>query len=173
MTMLEQWQHNEPVSIFASDGETEQEYRLTFKTMSAFEEAKFSRNRNKAGAILEELFGPAKERTDEQNEDAWAMFDVLIKHAAIMAALAKVEVRSVPQPTEDDAPVEPGDWTEARLPDAWYNAKEFPYHAPASVLNLLFDAVIAAGNPYRLFSFLPASDAEKKALRLTVRPSAS
>lgn len=161
MSLLDQWQRNEPVSLFASDGETEQEYRLMFKTMSAFDEAKFLRNRSKAGLILEEIFGKADDRTDEQNEDAWAMFDILIKHAAVMAALAKVELRN-------------GEvWEEARLPDAWYSAKDFAYNAPASVLTLLFDAVIAAGNPYRLFSFLPGSDDEKKMLRLTVRPSVS
>lgn len=161
MSLLDQWQRNEPVSLFASDGETEQEYRLTFKTMSAFDEAKFLRNRSKAGLILEEIFGKSDDRTDEQNEDAWAMFDILIKHAAVMAALAKVELRT------GEA------WGEARLPDDWYSAKDFAYNAPASVLTLLFDAVIAAGNPYRLFSFLPGTDDEKKVLRLTVKPSVS
>lgn len=161
MSLLEQWQHNQPVSLFVSDGETEQEYRLTFKTMSAFDEAKFLRNRNKAVAILEEIYGKADDRDDEQNEDSWALYGILVQHAAIMAALAKVELRN------GEA------WEDARLPDDWYNAKDFAYNAPASVLPLLFDGVIAAGNPYRLFSFLTGTDDEKKVLRLTVRPSAS
>lgn len=161
MSLLDQWQRNEPVSLFASDGETEQEYRLTFKTMSAFDEAKFLRNRSKAGLILEEVFGKADDRTAEQNEDAWSLYGILVSHAAIMAALVKVELRNGET------------WEESRLPDEWYNAKDFAYNAPASVMTLLFEAVIAAGNPGRLFSFLPISDDEKKVLRLSVKPSAA
>ncbi len=161
MSLLEQWQRNEPVSLFASDGENEQEYRLTFKTMSAFDEAKFLRNRSKVGVVLNELFGDADQRTPEQTDDYWSMFDILVKHAAIVAALAKVELRT------DEK------WEDSRLPETWYSAKEFAYNAPATVLNMLFEAVIAAGNPYRLFSFLPTSEDEKKVLRLTVKPSTS
>lgn len=159
MSLLEQWQRNEPVSLFVSDGESEQEYRLTFKTMSAFDEAKFLRNRGRAGLVLEEIFGKADERTLEQAEDSLAMFEILVKHAAVMAALAKVELRNGEE------------WQESRLPETWYSAKDFAHNAPASVLTLLFEAVIAAGNPYRLFSYLPTTEDEKKVLRLTVNPS--
>lgn len=159
--MLENWQLNQPVSLFADDGETEHEYRLTFKTLSAFDEAKFKARRAKIGAILDEEFGDIADRTDEQKADAGALLDIMYRHAMIMAALAKVELRD-------------GDeWKPSRLPDSWYDAKLFAYNAPASILDALVEAVIDAGNPWRIFSFLPMSDDEKKMLRLTVRPSNS
>lgn len=161
MSLLEQWQRNEPVSLFASDGETEQEYRLTFKTMSAFDEAKLARGRNKAVSILAEIFGEADSRTDEQNDDSWSLYGILVQHAAVMAALAKVEMRNGET------------WEESRLPEEWYNAKEFAFKAPGSVLTLMLGGVIAAGNPPRLLNLMPVTDDEKKALRLTVQPSAS
>ena len=157
--MLENWQFNEPGCLLVTDGEIEQEYRLTFKTMSAFDEAKFRRKRSQAFAILDEQFGVDAERTDEQKDDAWILLDLLVKHAAVISALASVEVKA-------------GDeWQPAKLPDLWYDAKQFAYNVPGGIIDPLFEAVIEAGNPARLFMFLPATDDEKKMLRLTVRPS--
>lgn len=160
MSLLEQWQHSEPVPLFVSDGEIEQEYRLIFKTMSAFDHAKFVRNRSKIGDIADELYGGAEERTEEQHEDYVTLLNVLIQHAAIMAALAKVELRN-------------GDvWESARLPESWYDQRQAAFTLPAGIINTLFEAVIDAGNPIRLFSLFTSADAEKKAIRLTVKPSA-
>ena len=157
--LLEQWQHNEPVSLFVSDGETEQEYRLWFKTMSAFDASKFQTKQRRARLVIEELYGTPDDRTPEQQEDAEAMSQVLYYHAAIFAALGKVELNS-----EDG-------WQAARLPESWYDAKTAAHEMPAEVINDLFVATIEAGNSAPTFGILPSTDGEKKALRLTVQPS--
>lgn len=159
--MLENWQHDQPVSLFASDGETEQEYRLTFKTLSAFDEAKFRSRRGKIFTALNEEFGEFETRTDEQKEDALLLGDVMLKHAIVMSALTSVEIKDGKK------------WTPTRLPDLWYDAKQFAFNAPGGILDILVEAVIEAGNPARMFSFMPTSDDEKKMLRLNVQPSKS
>ncbi|HSG63309.1 MAG TPA: hypothetical protein VLA24_17930 [Pseudomonadales bacterium] len=159
--MLEQWQFSQPIGITVSDGEAEKEYRLTFKTMTAFDEAKFRARRGKIQGILVALYGNLDERTVEQTEDADALADILFRHAIIMSALATVEVLNGKK------------WEPTRLPEPWYDAKEFAFNAPAAILDPLVQAVLDAGNPYRLFTFGSLTDDEKKMTRLTVRPSSN
>jgi hypothetical protein len=161
MSLLDQWQFSTPVPLFVSDGETESEYRLTFKTLSAFDMAKFRAKRNRIFTILAAEFGEIDARTDAQKEDADALFDILFRYEIFMAALASVELKAS------------DNWHPARLPDDWYDALQFAYNAPGSILDQLVSAAIDAGNPWRLFSFAPVTDDEKKMLRLNVRPSAS
>lgn len=159
---LTDWQHKESVSLFASDGENEVEYRLTFKTMSALDEAKYQQARRRAFTIADEVYGNPEDRTEDDKANAEAMLSVLFQHAAIMAALDTVEVKD-----------EDGDWEDARLPEEWYDGQAFATSAPAGLINELFVAVSAAGNFPRMFGFTPATDDEKKVLRLTVRRSTS
>lgn len=159
--MLENWQKNEPILLIADDGENEQEYRLTFGTMSAFDEAKFKTKRGRALTHLSEEYGDYAERDEDAKDESLALLDIMVKHAAILSSLRKVEVKD-------------GDeWQEAKLPEQWYSMTEFPRNAPAIVLDSLFDAVLAAGNPMQLFSFLPTSEDEKKMIRLSVSKSES
>lgn len=154
---LNNWQQTSTVSLVASDGETEQEYRLTFGTCSNFDIGLFNRRRSKVYELMRATYG------DEwiKNDDALVLQGLMIAHAVILAGLKKVE-------TKGD-----NDWADAKLPDAWYDAQRFAYEVPAGMIDTLTDAVLAAGNPARLFSYLPAGDEEKKVLRLTVKPSAS
>ena len=153
---LNNWQQTSIVTLVVSDGELEQEYRLTFGTCSNFDIGLFNRRRAKAFDYLR-TFGDDWAQQDEAN----ALFPVLISHAMIMAGLKRVECKD-------------GDtWTATRLPASWYDAVQFAYNAPAGMVDTLTQAVIDAGNPPRLFAFQPAGDEEKKVLRLTVRPSAT
>lgn len=158
---LTHWQQHNTITLIASDGEEEYEYRLTFKTMSAFDESIFKRKRVNVFAILSELFGPLDERNEEQMEQSDVMLDILVKHAAVMTALEKVEAKQGKT------------WKETKLPDVWYQPREFAYHVPHSVLELLFSAVIDAGNPFELFSFIGITDEQKKTVRIPVNTSAS
>ena len=160
MNMLEQWQHNEPVSMFVSDGQVEREYRLTFKTMSAYDGACFEARRRRIHVIINDVVGTPDERTEEQSAVADALALVLFHHAIVMSTLGKVEMKDGET------------WAETRLPESWYDAREFIHAAPDGVLEVLVNSAVTAGNPLRLFG-VPPTDAEKKALRLTVRPSAS
>ena len=152
---LNNWQRTEPVSLFVSDGEMEQEYRLTFGTCSNFDIGLFNRRRGRVFESMRATYGDDWIRNDE----AIVMQGVMIAHAMVMAALKRVEVK------DGDA------WTETKLPDAWYDAERFAREVPAGMMDVLTDAVIDAGNPARLFSFTPSGDEEKKVLRLTVQPS--
>lgn len=156
---LSNWQQQNAITLIASDGDEETEYRVTFKTMTAYDEAVFNRKRAKAFGILEDVFGPADDRDEETVENAIALLDIMVKHAAIMASLGSVERKNGKG------------WIPDRLPEIWYDAKEFAYHAPHSVLNHLFEAAIDAGNPMQVFSFAPLGEAEKKTLRIHVHPS--
>lgn len=154
---LANWQQTSTVSLVASDGETEQEYRLTFGTCSNLDIGVFNRRRFKTYDRMKELYG------EEwfSNDEGQALNMIMVNHAMIMSSLKCVEVRG-------------GDtWTETKLPDAWYDAERFAKEVPAGVVDPLLAAVIEAGNPLRIFSFVPAGDEEKKVLRLTVKPSAS
>jgi len=154
---LNNWQQTSTVSMIVSDGEAEQEYRLTFGTCNNFDLSLFNRRRGRVFADMNEQYGEGW----TQNDEAMALMSILISHAMILSALKKVEVKT-------------GDvWEETKLPEAWYDSKRFPYEVPAGMTDTLSEAVIEAGNPPRLFSFLPSGDEEKKALRLTVKPSAS
>jgi hypothetical protein len=151
---LNNWQQTSAVSMIVSDGETEQEYRLTFGTCSNYDIGLFNRRRRKAFAYMSETYG------DEwlQNDEALVLHPLMVTHAMILAALKKVEVKD-------------GDnWIEAKLTDAWYDAKRFAYEVPAGMIDTLTEAVLEAGNPARLFSYVAIGDEEKKVLRLTVKP---
>ena len=88
-----------------------------------------------------------------------ALMSIMVSHAVILAGLKRVEVKA------DDS------WTETKLPERWYEPDGFAYDVPAGLVDTLTQAVIDAGNPPRLFAFLPAGDEEKNVLRLTVKPS--
>lgn len=154
---LANWQQASTVSMFVSDGETEQEYRLTFGTCSNFDIGMYNRRRNKVYDQMRATYG------DDwiSNDEAMVMQGIMVAHAVFLAGLKKVEVKD-------------GDtWTETKLPESWYDAKSFATDVPAGMIDTLTQAVIEAGNPPRLFSYLPVGDEEKKALRLTVVPSTS
>lgn len=154
---LEHWQITEPVSLFVSDGENEQEYRLTFGTCSNLDIGLFNRRRGRVFEAMRKTYG------DDWigNDEAMVLQGVMVSHAMIMAGLKRVEVRT-------------GDiWADTRLPDAWYDAERFAREVPAGLTDTLAEAVIAAGNHPRLFALTPIGDDEKKVLRLTVTPSAS
>jgi len=154
---LNNWQRTYQLPFAVDDGETTQEYRLTFGTCNNLDIGVFNRRRSKAWDAMRTLYG------DDwlQNDEAAALHNLIILHAVIMAGLKKVELK-----TEDT-------WADAKLPDAWYDPQRFATEVPAGLIDTLVDAVTEAGNPMRLFSYLPVGDEEKKALRLTVMPSAS
>lgn len=154
---LEHWQQISIVNMVVSDGESEQNYRLTFATCSNFDIGLCNRRRGRVFEAMRKKYG------DDwlSNDEAIVLQDIMTKHAMIAAALKQVEV-------EDDEA-----WTETRLPDAWYDAERFAREVPAGVTEALIEGVITAGNPPRLFGYIPAGDDEKKVLRLTVTPSAS
>ena len=152
---LANWQQTATVSMFVSDGEAEQEYRLTFATCSNFDIGMFNRRRAKVFEQMKATYGEEWYNNDE----ALTMQVIMINHAVILSALKRVEV------TDGET------WTETKLPDAWYDAQRFANEVPAGVTEPLLAAVVDAGNPLRLFSFLPVGDEEKKVLRLTVKPS--
>lgn len=154
---LENWQQTSAVGMVVTDGETEQEYRLTFGTCSNFDIGLFNRRRGKAFEHMRKTYGDDWLQSDE----AMVLQGLMVAHAMIHAALKKVEVK------------EGDDWLDTKLPDAWYDAQRFAHEVPAGMIDTLTQAVLDAGNPARLFSYIPVGDEEKKVLRLTVAPSAS
>lgn len=152
---LANWQQTSIVSMFVGDGETEQEYRLTFATCSNLDIGMFRQRLSKLRTLLTDHYGDAW----SDNEEASAMNNLMFVHAIIMSSLKRVEQN------------QDGEWIEAKLPDAWYDAMRFASEVPAGVNDTLLDGVFAAGNSPRLFSLLPGGDEEKKVLRLTVKPS--
>ena len=154
---LANWQQTSTVSLVASDGEAEQEYRLTFGTCSNFDIGMYSQRRRKVFELMRTTYGDDWIGKDE----AMVLQGIMIAHAVFLAGLKKVEAKDGET------------WTETKLPDSWYDAQRFATDVPAGMIDTLTEAVIDAGNPPRLFSYLPAGDEEKKALRLTVVPSAS
>jgi hypothetical protein len=149
---LANWQKTTTVTMFVSDGESEQEYRLTFATCNNLDVALFNRRRGHIFVHLRKEYGDVY----GQNDEAMALGAIMISHAVILAALKRVEIRD-------------GDnWTETKLPETWYDWQRFPTEAPAGMIDTLVEAAYDAGNSPRLFSFVPASDEEKKVLRLTV-----
>lgn len=151
---LQNWQLVEYVELEVSDGEQTQLYRLVFATCNNYDIALFNRRRLKVFDHMRATFG--ENWVDE--DEAMALLNVMIGHLMILAALKKVELK------QGDA------WLETKLPDAWYDFERFPQEVPAGVLDVLTDAVVAAGNNNRVFSILPATEEEKKRLRMTVRP---
>lgn len=154
---LANWQQTSTVSLVASDGETEQEYRLTFGTCSNFDIGMYWHRRRKVFDSMTTSYG---DNWLEQDE-AIVMQSIMIAHAMFLSGLKKVEVK------------EGDNWSEAKLPESWYDARQFATNVPAGLLDKLTRAVVDAGNPPRLFSYLPDGDEEKKVLRLTVNPSAN
>jgi hypothetical protein len=151
---LNNWQQKSIVRMIVSDGTAEQEHRLIFGTCNNLDISLFDRRRGRVFADMNEQFGEGW----TQNDKAMALMSTLISHAMILAALKKVEVKN-------------GDtWEETELPAAWYDPKRFPHEVKGGMIDTLLEAVTAAGNSPRLFSFLPSGDEEKKVLRLTVKP---
>lgn len=151
---LANWQQTATVTMFVSDGEAEQEYRLTFATCSNLDIGVFRQRLIKLRALLTAHYGEGWSENDEAN----AMNNLMYVHAIIMSSLKRVELK-----TDDE-------WSEAKLPEAWYDPMRFASEVPAGVNDTLLDAVFEAGNSPRLFSLLPGGDEEKKVLRLTVKP---
>lgn len=154
---LANWQQTNTIDMIVSDGETEQTYRLTFGTCSTYDIGLFNRRRAKVFEHMRATLGD----TWTQQDEGMTLMSIMISHAMILSALKKVEVKTGET------------WEETKLPDAWYDAHRFPYEVPAGMVDALSEAVIEAGNPPRLFSFVPAGDEEKKVLRLTVKPSST
>lgn len=154
---LANWQQKATASMIVSDGETEQEYRLTFTTCSNLDIGIFRQKLGKIRTYLVDTYGAEW----LSNDEATAINSLMYVHAIIMSSLKQVEQR------------QGDDWAEAKLPESWYSAESFARDVPAGVNDTLLEAVFAAGNSPRLFSLLPVDDTEKKALRLTVRPSES
>lgn len=152
---LANWQQTSTVSMFVSDGETEQEYRLTFATCSNLDIGVFKQRLGKIRTYLTDTYGTEW----LANEEANAINSLMYMYAIIMSSLKQVEQRQGEE------------WIVAKLPDAWYNAESFAKEVPAGLTDTLLDAVFDAGNSPRLFSLLPGADDEKKVLRLTVKPS--
>jgi hypothetical protein len=151
---LNNWQQSSTVAMIVSDGVIEQEYRLTFGTCNNFDIGLFNRRRGKIFDHMRKTYG------DEwtANDEAMTLMSVMISHAMILSALKQVEAKT-------------GDvWEKTKLPDAWYDWQRFPYEVPAGMVDTLTEAVLDAGNPARLFAFMPVGDEEKKILRLTVTP---
>ena len=158
--MLENWQHNEPVSLFVDDGTEEQEYRLTFKMLNAVEQAKFRVLYRKAVQFIVTKYGDAEDRDEEQQIEAAALMDILWFYAIGMSALAKVELR-----TGDE-------WQSAELPETRRNMETFAYRVPAGIPEFFAQAAVNAGNPWRVFGGASnLTDDEKKGFRLIVSPS--
>lgn len=158
---LNNWQQTSTVAMIVGDGETEQEYRLTFGTCNNFDIGLFNRRRGKIFDHMRKTYG------DEwtQDDEAMTLMSVMISHAMIMSALKQVEAK-----TDDGSTGSPTVWEETKLPEAWYDWQRFPFEVPAGMVDTLTEAVLDAGNPARLFAFMPTSDEEKKILRMTVRP---
>lgn len=152
---LQNWQKTEVVTLEVTDGEQVQEYRLIFGTCNNYDLSLYRTRRQRLFEKLKVRFGD--DWTD--HDEALAMLNVMGLHLIFLAGIKRVEVKDGEQ------------WTETKLPDAWYDVDRFPLESPAGLLEDLVDAVFAAGNEQRLFYLLPTGDDEKKVLRLTVQPS--
>lgn len=177
MSLLEQWRQTESTCFTVTDGETAQEYRFTFVTMSAFEESKYSRYRNLALAFLSKMFGNFSDAKGDSADELNAYLDTFIKHAAVRGACSKVEVRSVVTLPHDDTPYEAiqelGEWQVIQFPEIWAEPMSAAQNMPGHILNQLCETVLMAGNPARLLGFSPMSEEEKKMIRISAKPSTS
>lgn len=160
MMNLDNWQLIEYAEIVIDDGEREALYRLTFKTMTALDEAMFNRRRTECLNRLSEVYGEYSEADDETKFMADTLFTLMVKHAGAMASLKSIEV-------QDDK----GAWESASVPDEWRDTFEFAQNAPAGIIDYLFRSALMAGNTLRVYGFNVVADddaGEKKAFRLNV-----
>lgn len=157
---LNDWKLTEQATMIVDDGEKELEYRFTFGTLTSFAEAKFNRQRLRILDRLEEEYGKYDEADEDTQSDIDTLWVLMIKHAAVMATMQRVETRS-----GDD------DFVSAELPEGWGDGYWFAMNGPAGVLDHLMSATMSAGNSARVFGLSLAGDdegGEKKAIRLFV-----
>ena len=158
---LSDWQKPKYVPLFESDGETETEYRLAFKVLSQLDASRMSRKRFALAKELADEYGDYKELSQDDKDDYTVIFTQIIQLCGIDASLASVEVKD-------------GDkWKAAELPATWRDIGKFARTAPAGLIDDLFDGVLAAGNPKRLFSLIPATEDEEKKIQIFVPKSES
>lgn len=170
MSLLEQWRKTEQAIISVTDGETVQDYRFSFVTMSALEDARHTSLRQQSFVLIDEIFGKEWTTDAAKREEVNIYFSIFIKHAAIVAACKLVETRQYADGTseEDIASVE---WSSTDFPESWKDARQVAESIPAHTLDHLFETVILAGNPARMFGFGAISDDEKKMIRVSANPS--
>jgi hypothetical protein len=177
MPLLDQWRRTESMCFTATDGETVQEYRFTFVTMSAFEEAKYSRYRSLALVLLNGMYGDLSEVKGDAVDDLNAYLNIFIKHAAVKSACSKVEVRTLTEVPPTDEAAEPttvaSEWEVVPFPEIWADPMSAAQNMPGHILNELCDTVLMAGNPGRLLGFSVMSEEEKKMIRINAKPSAA
>lgn len=176
--MTEILKKTETLEFVVDDGEAEVEYRLTFGACNGYQKALFDRYRERAFGIIadehpvtydekEPLPGSrkryidsVKEMSPHEQDMAESKLNAMILHAASLASLKRVEVKS-------------GDeWVDGKLPEFWYNLSE----AAEQLSSDLSDALLVRTfmvNPPRLFGFLTDTLAEKKVLRVSAPKSES
>ncbi len=165
MSLLEQWRKEEQATISVTDGETVEDYRFTFTTMSALQDAQHSALRQQSFALIDELFGPNWTTDPVKREEVNIYFSIFIKHAAIVAACKSVQTRQYADDASEEE-IAATEWKTCDFPETWRDARQVAENIPAHTLNYLFETVILAGNPARLFGFGPISDDEKKMIRI-------
>ena len=170
MTLLEQWRKEEQAVVSVTDGETVEDYRFTFTTMSALQDAQHSALRQQSFTLIDEMFGKEWTTDPIKREEVNIYFSIFIKHAAIVAACKSVQTRQYADGASEEE-IAAAEWKATDFPESWKDARQVAESIPAHTLNYLFETVILAGNPARMFGFGPISDDEKKMIRVPASPS--
>lgn len=170
MSLLEQWRKEEQATISVTDGETVEDYRFTFTTMSALQDAQHSALRQQSFTLIDEIFGGGWTTDPIKREEVNIYFSIFIKHAAIVAACKSVETRQYADGASEEE-IAATEWKATDFPETWRDARQVAENIPAHTLNYLFETVILAGNPARLFGFGAIDDEEKKIIRVSTSPS--
>lgn len=168
--LLDQWRKTEQAIVSVTDGETVQDLRFSFVTMSALEDARHSSMRQQGFAMIDEMFGKEWATDPDKRAEVNIYFEIFVKHAAVVAACKLVETRQYAEGATDDE-IESAEWSTIDFPEMWKDARQVAENIPAHTLNYLFESVILAGNPARMFGFGPISDEEKKMIRVAASPS--
>jgi len=170
--LLSQWRKTEVADLTVTDGETVNEYRFTFATMSAYEESKYSALRRKAFTAYVEKFGVPDEMDPDLAEEANAYMMLLLKYVSVLAACTQLEMREyLEAATPEDR--EQAQWQVVPWPDEWRKPETAIQNIPTATLDYLYETVIMAGNPLRLLGMVPVDENEKKMIRINAKPSAA
>jgi len=169
---LNQWRKTEVADLTVTDGETANEYRFTFATMSAYEESKYNALRRKAFGSYVELFGAPEAMDPDLAGEANEYMTVLLKYVAILAACTQLEMREyVESATVEER--EQAQWQVVPWPEEWRKPATAIQNIPTATLDYLYETVIMAGNPLRLLGMVSVDENEKKMIRINAKPSAA
>lgn len=166
------------VTLTIDDGESANEYKIVFGTCTVYRKGMFERYRGRIfGALADEHAELLADEEKGGNEYSryFAVRDKLNKFDAdLMSSRADAAAyHSIILVCTVETQRRNGDgWEKANLPDFWYE----PLQAIEHLSEEIVDSLLMTNwqiNPPRMFGFNPIGDGEKKALRLTVKPSSS